>query len=57
MKNMMVPCTPETEASIALSFSFSYVQLVTQQYESVEKHLCNHDSHYEKYAWFLITQK
>jgi len=39
-----------------LPFSVSYVQLVTQQYELFEKHLCNKSSHHEKYRRFLFTQ-
>ena len=47
------------KSKVSLRFVVSYVQPITQQYESttVGKHLCNQSSHYEKYRRFPYEGK
>ena len=53
----MPQLSSETEVSIALLFSVSYVQLHSgMDQELFEKHLCNQGSHYEKWT-ISITQR
>ena len=53
------PCSYHLKLRYPLPFSVSYVRFITQQYKSrtVWKHLCNHNSHYEKYWQYLSTQR